>query len=367
MFLNAYCPAPDLMRLALSRVGVPERVNWLEDRVFLCRQGDVADCYWVICQGHVRVERADAQIVFRGPGEMVGEQAFYRKNEDKAAGARRGACLRASGSAKLLRIDRSFINAMSIEERAIWHETLARVQCHKLDQATNQRHALQGQRRDFDGLIQRFVCSEGREAALAALDGNGSVAAQRTEAVLWFSDIKGFSVYAANLQPSEVAATIRVIMDIQAEEIAKAAGQIDKFMGDGLMAFWLCPDAVRLAHGCESAVTAALHATARLHAMFESQGLPLEIRIGIHAGPAVFGDFGGADRIAFTCAGRTVNDASRYEQASEGSDGLPLGAVRISAAVFDQIASPALRSRFGVRRTFEAKHQVIFETHTLEG
>ncbi len=363
-FLTAYCPAPEQMRLTLGRIGLPARVNWLEDRAILCRQDDAADCYWVICQGHVRVERIGAEIVLRGPGEVVGEQAFYRKRDNTGVGPRRGACLRASGSAKVLRIDRSVIDAMSFEERAVWHETLARVQCHKLDQATDQRQALQSQRSDFDGLIQRFVCSEGREAALAALDGNGSVAAHQTDAVVWFSDIKGFSAYAANLQPSDVAATIRLAMNIQAEEIAKAAGQIDKFMGDGLMAFWLCPDVERLAVACEAAATAALQAASRLRIIFETQGLPLGIRMGIHAGPAVFGDFGGANRIAFTCAGRTVNDASRYEQASVGSDGLPLGIVRLSPIVFEHITSEPLRSQFGERRTFEAKHLVMFETHT---
>lgn len=305
--------------------------------------------------------------MLRGAGDVVGEQAFYRPKGGEDNQPVRGACLRAAGSAKLLRIDRSVIDAMTLEERAIWHETLARALCQKLDQATDQRQSLCGQRKELDQLIRRFVCAEGREGAFAAIEGDGQIAYQLTEAVLWFSDIQGFSRFASTQSPASVGEVIRLVMEIQSEEIAKAGGQIDKYMGDGLMAFWLCPDASRATAACEGATVAALAAVERLQTLFRDRFLPIDIRIGLHVGSAVFGDFGGANRIAFTCTGQAVNDASRYEQASVCEKGLPLGAVRISASLYGRIGSETVRSRFGQLRQFKDKHGERFATHTIDG
>lgn len=365
-FLAVYCPAPAILRGALERIGIAPRINCLFDLDYLCRQGEVADCYWIVCDGHVRVERRGGEVVLRGAGEIVGEQAFYRAKSGESDRPIRGACLRAAGSAKLLRVDSSVITAMTSDERAIWHETLARALCHKLDQATDQRQALCGQRKELDQLIRRFVCAEGREAAFAAIEGEGQIVCQLTEAVLWFSDIQGFGRFAATLPPAAVGEVIRLVMEIQSEEIAKAGGQIDKYMGDGLMAFWLCPDAPRATIACEAAAIAALEATARLQTLFSDRCLPIDIRIGLHVGAAVFGDFGGANRIAFTCTGQAVNDASRYEQANVCDKGLPLGALRISASLYGRIGSESVRGRFGPLRQFKDKHGVHFATYTID-
>ncbi|MBA4130676.1 MAG: adenylate/guanylate cyclase [Hyphomicrobium sp.] len=366
-FLTVYCTAPGILREAMERIGLAPRINRLFDLEYLCRQGDVADCYWIVCEGHVRVERRGREIILRGAGELVGEQAFYRPMRGVSGSPTRGACLRAAGSAKLLRIDRSLVGAMTLEERAIWYETLARALCDKLDQATDQRQVLGSQQRGLDELIRRFVCAEGREAALAAIEDSGRIACQQTEAVLWFSDTEGFSRFATTQTPASVSEVIRLVMEIQSEEIAKAGGQIDKYMGDGLMAFWLCPDAPRAALACDAAALAGLAAVERVLKLFSDRSLPLGIRIGLHVGTAVFGDFGGANRIAFTCTGQAVNEASRYEQAITCEEGRPLGAVRISSVLWERIQSENVRDQFGPRRWFKDKHGNRFATHSVIG
>ena len=77
-FLTAYCTAPAILRGAMERIGLVPRINCLFDLDYLCRQGEVADCYWIVCEGHIRVERRGGEIVLRGAGDVVGEQAFYR-------------------------------------------------------------------------------------------------------------------------------------------------------------------------------------------------------------------------------------------------------------------------------------------------
>lgn len=364
-FLAEHCPDPKEMRAALEAGGLAGRVDWLPDLKFLCREGERADCYWIVCEGFIRIESGGAFIVLRGTGKVIGEQAFYRAQRDSDGFPMRGAAMRASGEARILRIDCALIDGLAPEHRSLWHETIGRAMCQKLDEATAQRQKLQDHRREYDGLVDRFVCAEGRQAALAALTRDGAIEPQKMRAVVWFSDIKGFSAYSSGLSPVAVSEAIRLVMDVQAEEIAKAGGQIDKFMGDGLMAFWPAPDESRLRWACTKATEAATNAARRLGALFAQHGLPLDIRIGVHAGDVLFGDFGGSGRIAFTCTGQTVNEASRYEQAAAGVTGARLGKVRLSTVVFGLLSDADLRSQFTAEPIeFADKHNTRFSAHT---
>jgi class 3 adenylate cyclase len=77
------------------------------------------------------------------------------------------------------------------------------------------------------------------------------------------------------------------------------------------------------------------------------------------------GDFGGADRIAFTLVGDTVNTASRYEQARLCVDERPFGRVRLSPAMFSYIDVPELLVRLEPRpRHFFAKGGLLLDAHT---
>jgi class 3 adenylate cyclase len=108
-----------------------------------------------------------------------------------------------------------------------------------------------------------------------------------------------------------------------------------------------------------------MSAAKRIREIVAAEHLGLDIRIGLHMGPVVIGDFGGKDRIAYTLMGETVNSASRYEQARADQDGLPLGAVRLSDTVFVELRAPHLVSRFDASpREFESKQGRRFLTHT---
>ncbi len=362
IFLSRFCPDPTTIHAALDRVGMANRMVWLTDGKILCRKGDSADCYWIICEGEIRVEEDDVLVVTRHQGELIGEGAFFRITTTKPS---RGATLRAAGDTKLLRIDRALINVMKPADQVVWHETIARVVTAKLDQATGHRVGLHHGRSIAHELVARFVCSEGHSAALAALEPKGAlraIAPERSQAVIWFSDIAGFSKFAASLPPQEAGEVVRQIMDVQADEIAAAGGHIDKFMGDGLIAFWRAPDEPRLSAACDAAATAAHKATSRLLTFFKDRRLPLDIRVGLHAGPVILGDFGGSDRIAFTVIGDTVNAAARYEQAAKRADGSALGRVRVSPAIFSRVTDASTRAIFEQTSTsFVDKHGTVFE------
>lgn len=90
---------------------------------------------------------------------------------------------------------------------------------------------------------------------------------------------------------------------------------VDKFIGDGIMAFWGAP--VDQIDKENKAVTAAINMVKRLstlNAGWQKNGdVPISIGIGIHTGVAVVGNMGSNKRFDYTTVDNAVNIAARLE------------------------------------------------------
>jgi len=363
-FLTRFCFRPDVLAPLLENQ--PRRHVDLRDGDYLCRKGDQADAMWIILRGQVRIQDGRA-FAFRQVSDLVGELAFYRVPRSHEA-RRRGADIRANGDVSVFRIDASFVEGLDAEAAVVWHETVASVATWKIDDAQAQRLQLSLERSQAESLLSKFVCDEGMAAARASITGHEPIDAERTGVLVWFSDIAGFSAHAQGLAADAAGRLVRELMDVQIRAITKAGGQVDKLMGDGLMAFWRLPDQDRASREIPIAVRSALLARDNLIELIQSRGIPIDVRIGLHFGQAVLGDFGGSDRIAFTLIGDTVNRASRYEQAKACQGGVLLGRVRLSPEVFERLSGDLVRSFEHAPRQFSDKHGVIYDVHaSLEG
>ena len=104
-------------------------------------------------------------------------------------------------------------------------------------------------------------------------------------------------------------------LDVMTGAIREHDGTVDKFMGDGIMAFWNAPNP--LPDHAARACRAALRAQERLAAMRErwaAAGRPtFRARIGLHSGEVLVGTLGTAERFSYTAIGDAVNLASRLE------------------------------------------------------
>ena len=100
---------------------------------------------------------------------------------------------------------------------------------------------------------------------------------------------------------------------MMAEIILKNKGTLDKYIGDGLLAFFGAP-IVRKEHA-EMAVSSAIEMISMLDVLNKELMLdiPLRIGIGIHSGEAVVGNIGSTQKMEYTIIGDTVNTASRVE------------------------------------------------------
>jgi class 3 adenylate cyclase len=120
------------------------------------------------------------------------------------------------------------------------------------------------------------------------------------------------------LPVEEAARLTRDFLDCLTGPVIGKLGTLDKYTGDGLVAFWGAP--LPIADHADLALDAAREILRRVRAFQRARQqaghAPLRVRIGIESGAAMAGDFGTSFRSIYTAVGDSVNTASRLEQAA---------------------------------------------------
>jgi adenylate cyclase len=133
---------------------------------------------------------------------------------------------------------------------------------------------------------------------------------------LFFSDVAGFTRISENLGPTEVFAELGDYFDLVTDIVVeKFGGTLDKFVGDGIVAFFNAPAPVELhaAVACEAAVE-VVHRLSDLEATRRATDRPIfRTRIGLHTGEVLVGNIGTQRRLSYSAIGDAVNLASRLE------------------------------------------------------
>jgi adenylate cyclase len=136
-------------------------------------------------------------------------------------------------------------------------------------------------------------------------------------AVLWSSDLRGFTERSDRLAGEKVIEMLNALFDAQATAIAAHGGEILKFIGDGLLAIFPIEHAGMAAAAAHNALAAAMQAVETTRALTGDPSVagepPLEIVVALHIGAAIYGNIGAADRLDFTVIGPAVNLVSRIE------------------------------------------------------
>lgn len=147
--------------------------------------------------------------------------------------------------------------------------------------------------------------------------GEAGVAEPREAMVtVMFTDIAGFTTLSEQMDAASGARLLNHHFAILCRAVDAQGGTVDKFLGDGMMAFFGAPD--RLRGHAAAAVRAAAVIREELEADNRVAALegrpPLRIRIGIHTGPVIVGNIGAADRVNYTIVGDTVNISQRLQE-----------------------------------------------------
>jgi CheY-like chemotaxis protein/class 3 adenylate cyclase len=170
--------------------------------------------------------------------------------------------------------------------------------------------------------------SEGARAAAEERAARGETLAfraeERTMSVM-FSDLVGFTPISAALSPAQLIALLNDYFDVMCPIVKDHGGDIDKFIGDAIMAVF--DDQRGQPPAAERAVRAALAMQAAMPWFNDGRAVRLAMRIGINTGPVVRGDLGArVARRDYTVIGDAVNQANRFESRC------PPGAVLVSAS-----------------------------------
>lgn len=138
---------------------------------------------------------------------------------------------------------------------------------------------------------------------------------QRTEVTVLFVDVAGFTSFTDRSEPEEISVFLASLYENAMIVLDRNSGTLDKFLGDGILAYFGAPDLV--AEKERLAVQAALELQAGFVELREemlSRGFPkLNIRCGLTTGYSTVGYFGGYKHAAYTVIGRQVNLASRLQ------------------------------------------------------
>jgi len=135
------------------------------------------------------------------------------------------------------------------------------------------------------------------------------------ELTLLFSDIENFTSISENISAEDLMQYLSEYFQSATRVILQTGGTIDKYIGDGIMAFWGAPiaDKDHALHACQAAWQLQ-QAFQKLNEKWQTENKPqLATRIGINTGPVVVGNVGSDDRLNYTSLGNTVNLASRLE------------------------------------------------------
>jgi adenylate cyclase len=181
---------------------------------------------------------------------------------------------------------------------------------------------------------QRQIAENVLKADLGPLTGPRVLAGQirrgsgeAVAAVLWSSDLRGFTHMSDHLSGERVIAILNDLFDLQAKAIAAHGGEILKFVGDGLLAIFPVAAPSEAGQAAANALEAARETQAALAGLV-AQALsagepPIAIVVALHYGTVIYGNIGAADRLDFTVIGPAVNLVSRIEAIAKSLD-LPL-------------------------------------------
>jgi adenylate cyclase len=159
---------------------------------------------------------------------------------------------------------------------------------------------------------------------------------ERRRLTVLFSDLENFSTQAERLTPDDLLAQISLYFEQVSSAISQDQGTVDKFIGDGVMAFWGAP--VSLPDTEMRACSGALRASRRMEAInvkWRAEGRPaLRLRIGLHSAEVLVGNVGSSERFSYTVMGDGVNVAARLEGTNKNFG----TTICISDSVFDAVA-----------------------------
>ena len=154
--------------------------------------------------------------------------------------------------------------------------------------------------------MQKFV-SQSTVDMIQASSSKKVSAGERVTLTILFSDMRGFTAMSENRPPEEIVRILNECLSLQAAKVKKYGGDIDKFVGDCVVALFTGDDMELKAIRC----AVEIHKAIQERNAASPDDYPIQVGIGIATGEVILGSIGSADRLDYTVIGSHVNLCSR--------------------------------------------------------
>jgi adenylate cyclase len=206
----------------------------------------------------------------------------------------------------------------------------------------------------------------GRDAGRRVLAGRiGRGAAERINAVLWYSDLRGFTRITDDAPPPQTIALLNDYAEAVISAIHDHGGDVLKLIGDGILAIFPYTDAPNDA--CTSAIAAEAALRRRLAKLNEKRaaaGSPVtDVYLGLHIGEVFYGNIGSRERLDFTVIGPAVNEVARIAAMCRSAERDVLLSADFAAVIAGGPRPPVSVGRYALRGV--ARPQELFTIDRL--
>jgi len=186
--------------------------------------------------------------------------------------------------------------------------------------------------RTAENLVQAYL---GRDAGRLVMSGRiARGVADRFKAVLWFSDLRGYTRITDTAPPEHIIPLLNDYAEAVVSAIHEQGGDVLKLIGDGVLAIFRADDRARACAAALAAAQAAGQSIIALNERRTADGLPTTtMYLGLHLGVVFFGNVGSKDRLDFTVVGPAVNEVSRIAAMCRSVDQTVLVSATFAAAL----------------------------------
>lgn len=139
---------------------------------------------------------------------------------------------------------------------------------------------------------------------------------RRATITVLVADVENYTGKIAELPTETIAQLTRDILNLIGRSVMQVRGTVDRFTGDGAVAFWGAPLAAD--NHADLALQAGLNileAVKKYNVTQQNNGQPeVRVRLGVDSGEVIVGDFGWQERAIYTAMGQCMGRAARFEE-----------------------------------------------------
>lgn len=218
--------------------------------------------------------------------------------------------------------------------------------------------------RSTRGVLDRYVAPQLVNYVMSNIE-SFNLSGDKRELTILMSDVRNFTTMTEQAEPMELIALLDEYLAAMTEIIFKHNGIVDKFIGDGILAYWgaFTPQV----NHAEEAAQAALEMIERvkeLNAKWVAEGKkPIAIGVGVNTGTVIFGNIGKGKKIEFTVIGDAVNLTARLESLNKEFG----TSIVISEAMLGRLGQKArVRALGGVKVKGKTVETTVYELQAFD-